>query len=1256
MVTTRSSDPRGMRNNVNEDESVSTADNSKLLVEGNTKRKKNSKVTMTKNVKSPDALDELGGESLDAPDVTTGGDETMTKNDKIPTPPSTMTKTVKSRGFPSNEKVNLAKLPDALDVPVGNELPTKPILSSGASQLPAANSVHSVKTMHQSKEVPKGPILSPVASVEILETSQSPAANSVVFVKSTPGKETPNVEIVELPPWKRSNKPADLEAPPIFMTEMDQGGAQRSGPTDFYPEIYRGSGIRQFSYPVRTHVVVDWPKWDEQNEILSEDPYNDYKPIFNSSNAPHPHRYPVGSMNLDEVTEFRKDHEKWMKFDYLHVYTHWSEMFTSPYDENLDFFAFYTASGEMSIMYDWFASNVDDTDINVAKIVSSVWKRVHPPSYFLYRQKKIDASAEPKHHGYNTASFRRQKKRFSGIPQNFSIMKKRVISLVLGNQLHFTAYLVVNFGAHFQEGGNDDKAPCFIGNCDSLGGGRAMNTVVYFILSVMYEIEVWVAKLLNVGENFTIPNLDLVELGRKCKRSANDRQHHICKIPVLNVPQAISQNDGYNCGLFGIMNTKAAFLADTLHYVSWPLITNVEMLGKLVIKPFWDLPNDREQASQRVNDRVAKFRFMLIAMILDEVRGNIWYQNGPKDVPKIPADTYIYQTESVENIATTDAEGSESQRGSASGSASIGSASGHSEGTSTGSGSAEESVEAGNESNGDGMEAGGDKEDEDKNPSRDTGNKESGEEDDDEQSDSEEEENEDEKVVEGAVKLSDEPEVEVPPVPMVETDTNTLISNLEEKEDEQTIANLLEKTVDDKKASSAKQVVSQQESTKTKITSRRHTNLPLKTKRTWGKGDDDHGDDDDGNDDLSLPDINTSVEKQYPDMTPDGKFFYELKDKEEELKHRTARRRLRMAKWREATTGMDYEERKSYIAKKRADREARILEATRPQREALEDRKRKNRQWKQTATEVGDVLLKTAKLTAKEKKAVSARLEKEFPDKKGEKKDKQVTQIAHLKYIPATTRAFTPVEARERRKMGLGISGYQTHIIHYYQGLAYKKDKGGESFLSDKLNYLWVRDCFDERFVSLVKEVGIDETKRGILLKNRKWIPVPIGDSSTRCVSQDLEVEVKVHYQQGEHSTCLFRALASAFHHIGCTHTGSVLASISKKNEHLCGEVQLKAAIAAVRAHEPLYKKVDYWKKQKVIERQDFLGEPNGNPKLLVLRGCDGGVQHAVAVVGTTIFDSNREKGLTLSKESLDWCCNCNGGFSRVQTVVQFRK
>ncbi len=93
--------------------------------------------------------------------------------------------------------------------------------------------------------------------------------------------------------------------------------------------------------------------------------------------------------------------------------------------------------------------------------------------------------------------------------------------------------------------------------------------------------------------------------------------------------------------------------------------------------------------------------------------------------------------------------------------------------------------------------------------------------------------------------------------------------------------------------------------------------MPLKTKTQRvddDDDDDDDGNDDDDDDDLSLPAISTSVEKEYPDMTPDGKFFYQLKDKEEEIKNRTARRRLRMAKWREATTGMDYEERKAYIA------------------------------------------------------------------------------------------------------------------------------------------------------------------------------------------------------------------------------------------------------------------------------------------------------------------------------------------------------
>jgi hypothetical protein len=107
---------------------------------------------------------------------------------------------------------------------------------------------------------------------------------------------------------------------------------------------------------------------------------------------------------------------------------------------------------------------------------------------------------------------------------------------------------------------------------------------------------------------------------------------------------------------------------------------------------------------------------------------------------------------------------------------------------------------------------------------------------------------------------------------------------------------------------------------------------------------------------------------------------------------------------------------------------------------------------------------------------------------------------------------------------------------------------------------------------------------------------------------------------------------------------------------NLPAQEQLDEAIKIVKNHDMLYKKANYWKKDAVIAKHDLLGQPNNNPKLFVLRGIDGGVHHVISVAGGIIFDSNLGQCLTLSKASLDWCCNCNGGFSTVHKVVQFRK
>jgi hypothetical protein len=161
-----------------------------------------------------------------------------------------------------------------------------------------------------------------------------------------------------------------------------------------------------------------------------------------------------------------------------------------------------------------------------------------------------------------------------------------------------------------------------------------------------------------------------------------------------------------------------------------------------------------------------------------------------------------------------------------------------------------------------------------------------------------------------------------------------------------------------------------------------------------------------------------------------------------------------------------------------------------------------------------------------------------------------------------------------------------------------------------------------------------------------------VGESSNQEVTRDLVANVRVQYQQGDVKTCLFCSLASAFHHLGQKHTGSVLASMAKKLCNLPAQEQLDEAINIVNNHDRLYKKDDYWKKEAVIAKHYFFGQLNDNPKLFVLRGIDGGVHHAILVVRSYIFDSNLGQCLTLSKASLDWCCNCNVGFSKVHKVV----
>jgi hypothetical protein len=68
------------------------------------------------------------------------------------------------------------------------------------------------------------------------------------------------------------------------------------------------------------------------------------------------------------------------------------------------------------------------------------------------------------------------------------------------------------------------------------------------------------------------------------------------------------------------------------------------------------------------------------------------------------------------------------------------------------------------------------------------------------------------------------------------------------------------------------------------------------------------------------------------------------------------------------------------------------------------------------------------------------------------------------------------------------------HLEANYQGLTFNKK--GKLYMVNELNHMWVRDVFTKSFLTLVKQIGKEETQSDVLVIHCKWIPVPVGESS----------------------------------------------------------------------------------------------------------------------------------------------------------------
>jgi hypothetical protein len=82
---------------------------------------------------------------------------------------------------------------------------------------------------------------------------------------------------------------------------------------------------------------------------------------------------------------------------------------------------------------------------------------------------------------------------------------------------------------------------------------------------------------------------------------------------------------------------------------------------------------------------------------------------------------------------------------------------------------------------------------------------------------------------------------------------------------------------------------------------------------------------------------------------------------------------------------------------------------------------------------------------------------------------------------------------------------------------------------------------------------------------------------------------------------------------------------------------------------------VTKWMTRKRVGKFNLKTEASNRWALVVIPlGGDGGIGHAITIVGDLILDSTQSHALTLGKNSLDWCCANDHGFESIYMAIKF--
>ena len=244
----------------------------------------------------------------------------------------------------------------------------------------------------------------------------------------------------------------------------------------------------------------------------------------------------------------------------------------------------------------------------------------------------------------------------------------------------------------------------------------------------------------------------------------------------------------------------------------------------------------------------------------------------------------------------------------------------------------------------------------------------------------------------------------------------------------------------------------------------------------------------------------------------------------------------------------------------------------------------------------------------------------------------------------------------------------------YYEGKWKGKKQNERNVVKGPLNKQWLLSHFHNRYLELVRRHGQEKVKVGNEWKLRpladRWLNVPMGTSDSNVASvadRFLCKSIPIRHPQGEISSCLFNAVASAFSYM--------------KYDEIAEHLLTNKLVSVDVDSEMQWQKLKVLLEERCIDHNDMHFKFYNNPQrkrrsiknrldvetlttdhrdamclhAVCLIGQDGSQDHAVAIVNGMIFDSCATHAMLLGREPLNWCCNCKGGYGKTGRALRIK-